>query len=109
MTLVINCLTQKGLFQVSDRRLVVVVNGQFVPVEDKTIKNVFYCGHWAFSYTGLAKIEGRGTDDWLIDALPPPSKDWVKIIIEKATEAFRKLDWPPESKRCLYCRWMDQE
>ena len=97
MTLVINCLTQKYLFQVSDRRLVRLHDLEVV--EDKTIKNVFYCGHWAFSYTGLAEIQGKGTDDWLIDALPSPSKDWVEIIREKATEAFRKVNFPSSMKR----------
>jgi hypothetical protein len=89
----------------------VYVNRQYVPVEDKTIKNVFYCGHWAFSYTGLAEIEGKGTDDWLVDALPTRSKDWIEIITQKATEAFRKVNWPQVSKRHAFAAvgWLKKE
>ncbi len=58
MTLVLNCLTHDYLFQVSDRRLVRLPDYEII--DDDANKNVFYCGHVAFSYTGLAEIEGKG-------------------------------------------------
>jgi len=92
MTLVINCLTHNYLLQVSDRRLVKLSNYEIV--DDNANKNVFYCGHVAFSYTGIAEIEGKRTDDWLISILPESFQTWIKVVQEKSTEAFRNLPIP---------------
>lgn len=92
MTLVLNCLTHNYLMQVSDRRLVLLPDQQIV--DDDSNKNVFYCGHVAFGYTGLATIEGKDTDDWLLSVLPESFKTWVTVVKEKSTEAFRNIRIP---------------
>lgn len=99
MTLVLNCLTHEYLLQVSDRRF--VRQPDYQTVEDNANKNVFYCGHVAFSYTGLAEIEGKRTDYWLLDTLPESGKEEeaVTVIREKATKAFANINLPSKYKR----------
>ncbi len=97
MTLVINCLTHDYLFQISDRRFVRLPDYKIV--EDDANKNIFYCGHVAFSYTGLAEIEGKRGDTWLLDNLPESFETWINVVKEKATEAFKKIKLPSQYKR----------
>ena len=103
MTLVLSCLTRDYLFQVSDRRLVKVFRKGGIEIaeiaEDNANKNVFYFGSIAFSYTGLAEIEGKGTDDWLLDILPESFEQTARVIVERATEAFRNINLPSVNKR----------
>jgi hypothetical protein len=92
VTLVLNCLTHDYLMQISDRRLVLLPDYQVI--DDDSNKNVFYCGHVAFSYTGLAEIEGKRTDDWLLSTLPESFEKWVTVVREKCTEAFNSIRIP---------------
>jgi hypothetical protein len=103
MTLVLNCLTRDYLFQVSDRRLVKQPDQKDVQkgvqvIEDNANKNVFYFGSIAFSYTGLATIERKRTDDWLLDILPESFSQVATVIVERATDAFRRIDLSSKHK-----------
>ncbi|MFO7996421.1 MAG: hypothetical protein R6U93_04655 [Dehalococcoidia bacterium] len=62
--------------------------------DDDSNKNVFYCGHVAFSYTGLAYIEGKRTDDWLLSVLPESFETWLTVLRGKSTEAFKNIRIP---------------
>jgi len=74
--------------------------GDLVKVEDDNAnKAIFYCGHIAFGYTGLAKIEGEGSDHWLLENLPAAFETFHEVIQEKATEAFKKIKGPSTLKR----------
>jgi len=107
VTLVLNCLTRDYLFQVSDRRL---MRGTEV-VEDNANKNVLQGGGIAFSYTGLAEIEGKKTDEWLLSVLPDSFQDTAKVIVEKATEAFKRMNPPSAVKRHAFAGvgWLQRE
>jgi tetratricopeptide (TPR) repeat protein len=98
MTLILNCLTHDYLFQVSDRRLVYTdKNGDVKDIrDDNANKAIFYCGHITFGYTGLADIEGKRSDYWLLEKLPTSFETFHSKIKEDATEAFKKL--PPKFK-----------
>lgn len=64
MTLVITCLTDEFVVQVSDRR-VRLADGS--GVEDRANKAVFFCGHTTWAYTGLAQLRGMRTDEWMYE------------------------------------------
>ena len=57
MTLILNCLTQEYLFQVSDRRLVSLPT--YKVEDDNANKSIYFAGRISFGYTGLAEIEGK--------------------------------------------------
>ena len=70
MTLIMTCITQDLVVQVSDRRLVDLSTGQ--PCKNNQNKVVDFSGHMAFAYTGLANLSSRGTkptDLWLAEAM----------------------------------------
>jgi len=67
MTLILSCLTERFVLQVSDRRLTNVVGGRAVPGEFN--KAVGFTNKVTFAYTGLAEIDGEDTDEWLANAL----------------------------------------
>lgn len=93
MTLILNCLTNNYLFQVSDRRLVFLDStGEVKTIKDDNVnKAIFYCGHIAFGYTGLAYIDGKRTDYWLLEKLPTSFEIFHEKVKKDATEAFNKM------------------
>lgn len=62
MTLILTCLAHEHIVQVADRRLT-MPNGSLC--DDDTNKAVFYCGRVAVAYTGLARMEGMPTAEWI--------------------------------------------
>ena len=60
MTLVLTCVTDFNLIQVSDRRLTWTDR----TIKDVTTKTTLVCGHGLFGYTGLAKIGSESTGMW---------------------------------------------
>jgi len=70
LTLIISCITQARVVQVSDRRLTYVMgpnSGQLA--DDERNKVLLVDGTLAMSYTGLAEVGNQPTDDWLLDAV----------------------------------------
>ncbi|HEV2999370.1 MAG TPA: hypothetical protein VGW75_01430 [Solirubrobacteraceae bacterium] len=98
MTIVISCLTERYVLQVSDRRLTQVGSGRPVPGEFN--KAVLFGNSVAFAYTGLAKIGRLDTDEWLADALASGHDDNSSIVAvrDRATTAFRRLRCAPRWK-----------
>lgn len=94
MTLVLSCLTPECVIQVSDRRLSNVESGRALPGQFN--KAVCFTNRIAFSYTGLAKINGQDTDEWLADALASGDDENECLIAvgDRATEAFARFRAP---------------
>jgi hypothetical protein len=94
MTLVLSCLTERFVLQVSDRRLTNVVSGQAIRGEFN--KAVFFTNRMAFAYTGIARLEGRDTDEWLADALSSGDEEneCLLAVRDRATLALRRLRLP---------------
>src|SRR2546426_7125116 len=99
MTLVLSCLTQNFVVQVSDKRVTRISDGALV--DDRRNKGTQYCTQMAFSYSGLAELGGINTDVWLANILASASSlnDAVKILRDKATEEFRQVHLPNCAKR----------
>lgn len=101
MTLVLSCLTQEYVVQVSDRRLTFIDDGTVK--DDDTNKAVVFCGHIAFGYTGLDKLDGVPTDHWLMRVLgngPQSPLSEVNGRVESAaTTAMASVPLEPQHKR----------
>jgi hypothetical protein len=86
---------------VSDRR-VVATDGSWH--EDRANKAIFFCGHSSFSYTGIARLEGLPTDEWLTQQLGTAKAlgDALPLLQRGARDAVRAIPFPtsvPPSKR----------
>lgn len=70
MTLIITCAQPTSVVQVSDRRLVNPDTGQVV---DEHAQKAIYVecadARFALAYTGIARIHGKTTNEWLLGAL----------------------------------------
>jgi hypothetical protein len=93
MTLILACLTDRNVYQVSDRRLTLLSNPATV-VDDESNKAVFV-GRVSFGYTGLARIGQERTDDWLARVISEgPTNDMAQVaerIRSAATTSFQQL------------------
>lgn len=68
MTLILSCITQDYVVQVSDRRL--TKNGQLE--DNETNKVVVWNGMQIFGYTGVAELgPSKQTDQWMTEVLSP--------------------------------------
>jgi hypothetical protein len=101
MTLILACATHDYVVQVSDRRLIWLVDNQVMDQDDYANKVVLFCRRMAFAYTGLAEINGKKTDEWLMDVLAASNSlpDACLAIESSATEAFRRISLPSSKKR----------
>lgn len=93
MTLILSCLTRDYVVQVSDRR-VVATDGSWR--EDRANKAIFFCGHSSFSYTGIARLEGLPTDEWLTEQLGTAKAlgDTLPLLQRRARDAVRAIPFP---------------
>lgn len=64
MTLILTCLTKDFVVQASDRRLTATINNKVEVIEDQSNKALIYSNHFAFAYTGLAKLPNISAIDW---------------------------------------------
>ncbi len=103
MTLVLSCTTRDYVIQVSDRRLVCQVGNRVDVQEDNANKVTLFNQRIAFAYTGLAEIDGKRTDKWLVDVLAAAGHsslvDACSMIESSATDAFRRMHLPSGVKR----------
>jgi len=99
MTLILSCITEQFVVQVSDRCLSDLQTGR--AIEQEANKAVFLSNRVAFAFTGLAEIEGKPADLWLRDVLVPHESvgHGVQLIVDEATRAFAKLRAPRATKR----------
>jgi hypothetical protein len=106
LTLILSCLTRDYVVQVSDRR-VMATDGSWR--EDRANKAVFFCGHSSFAYTGIARLEGLPTDEWLTRKLGTAKAlgDGLPLLQRKAKDAVRLVRFPssvPPSNRAAIRR-----
>jgi hypothetical protein len=99
MTLILSCITQDAIVQVSDRCLTNLATGE--PVEQEANKAVFLSNRVALAYTGLAEIEGKPADIWLRDILVPHESvgHGIQLILDEATRAFAAMPGSSAAKR----------
>jgi hypothetical protein len=95
MTLVIACLTEKAVYQVSDRRLTSFTCPDTV-IDDERNKAVVVNSRVAFAYSGLSAIGGERSDDWVARVIADgPTNDMAQVthrIKERATRDFQQLN-----------------
>lgn len=102
MTLILSCLTNDCVYQVSDRRLT-SFDPPRAPIDDECNKAVVVNGRVAFGYTGISKINGERTDLWLSrTSASVATKDLGEIcthIKNQATADFKKMRFATIYKR----------
>lgn len=102
MTLILSCITDDAVFQVSDRRLT-SFNCPGEVVHEETNKAVLVSGHVAFGYTGTSHVGNTRTDDWLAGVIATAQGRQSRVIDQdiarEATTAFRALPWEAKYKR----------
>lgn len=100
VTLIIPFISDDFAMLVSDRRFV-LPNGR--SVDEDGNKVVVFNRHHCFGYTGLATLNGYPTDMWLADVLASvgakPLPEALKLLRERATEQFLRLDVKSRWKR----------
>ncbi len=107
MTLIITCLTDDVVYQISDRRLT-----SFAPpynlIDDECNKAILMNSRIVVSYSGLSMIEGKRTDDWIAEVIADGSNKDMSVVANRirdhATRAFRLMRLPlTESRHAFQC------
>lgn len=102
MTLILSCLTEDCIYQVSDRRLT-SFDPPRTPINDETNKALLVNGRVVFGYTGISKVAGENTDLWLTRvAASSNSMDMTVIarcIQDQATKDFNRMTFASRFKR----------
>jgi hypothetical protein len=102
MTLVLTCMASEWAVQVSDRRLVRSTGQSTTIVTEEANNAIVYHEKFAIGYTGLARLGGQQTDDWIARQLVqhPTVEAGILGLAEAATAAFKKvLGVPPAFRR----------
>jgi hypothetical protein len=88
MTLVLTCLTNDYILQVADRR-VTLADGTLK--DDDTTKAVFYCGHFAVSFTGPDAMDDKPTAEWIAWCMKdaPNIMEAMRSIARRAEDSYR--------------------
>ena len=111
MTLILTCLTQDFTVQASDRRLTATIDNRVELIEDQSNKALIYSNHFAFAYTGLAKLPVISAIDWAGQQLSEKESIGAAILHlgNRASELvnseqFRKfyLCYPARVKRLAF-------
>lgn len=102
MTLILTCLTDDCVYQVSDRRLT-SFDPPRSPVDDESNKAVFVSGRVIFGYTGISKVNGENTDLWLTRVAASMATTDVgaisRRICDEATNAVHQMGFASRYKR----------
>ena len=96
MTFILSCATSDAVYQVSDRRVTTLSGpNPGAVIDDESNKAVVIDGRVAFSYTGLAEIEGNRTDDWLATRFGHVQTNDLGAVAERirssASNAFKRI------------------
>lgn len=104
MTLVLTCLTQAFAIQSSDRRLTNPTTGELF--EDERNKATVWGNGLTFGYTGLAKLDGRHTDEWLLWHLneKAPGLEVIQSMERGAGRAVRSIPFSRDVTTDERCR-----
>ena len=93
MTQILGVLTRRSVLLAADRRLTEIGTGRVV--HDDTCKIVSLCNAAGIAYTGLARLDGIPTHEWichrLADAVVRRAAEAIPVITESATQSFMKL------------------
>ena len=103
MTIVLSCVTDDCVYQVSDRRLT-SFTPPHAPIDDESNKAVFVNGRLAFGYSGISQVNGESTDVWLtkVAASAGSANDLMLVartIRDQATIDFRRMTFARQYKR----------
>jgi hypothetical protein len=102
MTLVLSLVTPDFVLQVSDRRLTNPFDANFKPI-DTANKSVLFCNLMTFAYTGLASINGKAVDDYLVTTIEEQDSCHPVVVSQylasRLTQSFRALVLPRKYKR----------
>lgn len=105
MTMLLGCISNEQVVQVSDRRLTWVgADGKVIGIRDDDKNKAVVASNWlAMSYTGLAELAGEQTHRWLMMAAGGASPFTLPRILEhvaeRATKTFASLPVSPIQKR----------
>lgn len=107
MALIITAVTRDGIVQVSDKRL--AKGGQaYDDASNKAVCISCSDGPLAISYIGLAEIDGRRTDEWLVGCLASIGDGQIdtlslfEALHKRATSAFAHLRNPQEHRELTF-------
>jgi hypothetical protein len=102
MTLILTCLTEEYIVQVSDRRLTTVDRtGKIIKVADEASNKAVFLDHkWIIGFTGLAKLSGTRADKWLAEQLVDTAAlPFVSRLKEVARALPGAVAYAPEAAR----------
>jgi len=92
MTLILSCITDDYVFQVSDRLLTDSVKK--LPIGPEANKAVDFWGKVNFGYTGLANLRGKSVDGWIAETVINCISVYeaVETLRESATTDFKGIN-----------------
>jgi hypothetical protein len=96
MTQILTCVTPTLIVQLSDRRLTWLSGPDRGTVaDDNRNKMTVVCNRLTIAYSGLAEVQTRPTDEWIVDVVSSPDSYSVHRIekiskIWKTSESLRK-------------------
>jgi hypothetical protein len=91
MTLITWAITDRWTILASDRRLTWLRNGVPVSFEDTATKSFVLNGQLLMGYTGLAEIDGKSTELWVLDHLTGVRpNDIPQTLSDAMNEYYRK-------------------
>lgn len=97
MTLIAVLLADEYVLSVSDRRLCWVQGPKVIRREDSENKTIVLCGHYLMGYTGLARIEGKSVQQWVVETLVSvPAERYFSSLAQAANVAFGRINVSPE-------------
>lgn len=98
MTLIAVLLADEYVLSVSDRRLCWIQNNEIIRREDSENKTVALCGHYLMGYTGLARIEGKPVQQWIVETLVSvPTERYFSTLVQAASTTFEQVHVSPEN------------
>ncbi|WP_322769242.1 hypothetical protein [Frankia sp. Cr1] len=95
MTLVMSCISKEYAILASDRRITWLKKGTPPNREDTENKAIVLCGRFLMGYTGLARLGGVKTEQWVAETLFNVSpSDYFRVLAENSRSAVAALKLP---------------
>jgi hypothetical protein len=76
----------------SDRRITTVIGDSIVSTIDRDTKAINLNGEYLMGFTGLARITGRKTEEWVVDTLADVAPELYRRVL--ADESAKIINWP---------------
>jgi hypothetical protein len=107
MTQIISAITEDYAILVADRRITSFETGEVL--EDDSCKMVNIQSTCSVAYTGISKIEGVHTHEWIAITLAKARctqiGDSMPVLLEAATVAFRSIPKERSRHTFVFCGW----